>query len=103
MGFHSVDTDIHLNDCLVHGNLHWGNNFVFFTIIIIIATTACSTILLTWSWMLDHLGELHVHPLALEYLDLHASKYQLSDLLCNINILEYSLLNCSVLYTFTLA
>ena len=33
MGFLSVDTDIHLNDCLVHGNLHWGNNFVFFIIL----------------------------------------------------------------------
>ena len=30
MGFLSVDTEIHLkhNDCLVHGNIHWGGNTI---------------------------------------------------------------------------
>ena len=30
MGFLSVDTEIHinLNNCLVHGNLHWGGNTI---------------------------------------------------------------------------
>ena len=28
MGFLRGDTDIHLNDCIVHGNLHWGGNTI---------------------------------------------------------------------------